>query len=147
MSNHQHMELEHGREEARLAAKRDLRQQREQLRGQQLWGSASEKAELASRERAEHDALLASRREQAAAERAAHERLQAEMHARERDVRQAELAKVEAKREYLAQLRDENFRLAEQRRTMQQYQRAEEKAVDQQNRGAGFLDKFGRHAY
>jgi hypothetical protein len=112
LSNNQHLELEHEREEAKLAAKRDLRQQREHVRGQQLWGTSADKAELAQKERAEHDAQLAARRRIEDAERQEHARLKQDMVQREADVRRAELAKIEAKREYLAQLRDDNYRVS-----------------------------------
>ena len=147
LSNSQHLEFEHEREEARLQAKRELRAQREHVRGQQLWGSSSDKAELAARERAEHDALLDARRRLAERERAESQKLAHEMAQREQDVRQAELAKLEQKRAYLATLRDENNRLAEMRRQIEHNKRQEEKVMAQQNAGATLLDKFGRHAY
>ncbi len=51
ISNSTHMQMEHEREEARLAAKRDARAQREQERGQRLWGDPEEKAHLAAQDR------------------------------------------------------------------------------------------------
>lgn len=210
LSNEQHLEVEHEREEARLAAKRDARQQREHVRGQQLWGDKNDKAELAQKERAEHEKQFEARRAQQEAERAAHQRLQADMLQRDNDVRRAEEAKIEgqtqhnishssshphtahtahpasdvatrhfaplisqlisrffyvvchlllffffllvlslflAKRAYLSSLREENLRLAEQRKNVQQYQREEEKATHQRQQGQGILDRFGRHAY
>ena len=147
LSNNEHLQLEHDREEAKLAAKRELRQQREEHRGKQLWGDAAAKAELAAKERAEHDALLESRRRNQDLDRAEQDRLTQMMHQREADVRRAEMAKIEQKRAYLSQLRDDNHRLAEQRKNIKEYQREEEKALSQQHKGATILDKFGRHAY
>lgn len=148
VSNSQHMEMEHEREEAKLAAKRDLRQQREVARGQQLWGSPAEKAELARNERAEHDAQRDARRMAEDRARQDADRAHREMLAKEQETRRAELAKIEAKRQYLATLRDDNARLAEQRQSTAKYQREEEKAVAAQAANQPtFLSKFGRHAY
>lgn len=111
MNNSQHLEMEHAREEARLAAKREQRQQREHVRGQQLWGDASDKAELAAQNRADHDAQREARRRLADAERAQQQQLSQQMQQREAETRRAEMAKIEAKREYLARLREDNLRV------------------------------------
>ena len=144
----QHLELEHQKEEARLNLKRDQRLAREHVRGQQLWGSASDKAELAAAERREHEAQRDARRRAEEAERAERARLQACMKHSEAASRRAELAKIEAKKEYLQQLRNDNYQLAEQRKHIAAHQREEEKTTAAQNATQpNFLSKFGRHAF
>lgn len=141
------LQLEHNQQEQRLALKRAQRAERERQRGQALWGDAADKAEIAERERRAHADFVASRRAVQEQERAQQERLAQQNARREAELRQAEMAKLAAKKEYLASLREENGRLAEQRRQIAEYQREEEKAAIRAQQGQGLLDRFGRHAF
>jgi len=140
--------LEYEREQQSLEKKRQQRAQREHVRGQELWGDKQDKAELAARARAEHDRFIASRREVAERERADAMRVQQEALQREEQSRREEQARIEAKKAYLAQLRDENNRLAEQRRAAAAAEHQQDQArMKQHYQESTFLDRFGRHAY
>jgi hypothetical protein len=149
INNDQHLTLEHEREEARLAAKRDLRAQREAERGAALWGSPAEKADLAARERRAHEDQMAARRAAEELEREDGARAHRELMHKEHALRAAEAAKLESKRAYLAQLKEDNYRLSQQRNDMARYAREEEKAeaTRASQQPDGLLNKFGRHAY
>ena len=148
LANSSHLEVEHERAEQRLQAKREVRMQREEQWGKKLWGNHEEKAQLASEERAAHEELMNRKRLDDEFHRAEQFKISQTNLQYEEAVRQAERARLDAKREYLARLRDDNYQLSQQRQQIKQEQRKEEiHFVNQfQNDQSAVLNKFGRHA-
>ncbi len=105
------LETEHGREEARVAAKREARLNREAQMAARVWGGPEERAQLAAKEKAVFDKHLEAKRLVDQHEREASQNLDNHVQDYLQQQRAAELAREAAKREYQAKLRDENFRV------------------------------------